>query len=65
MPQKQYRDQCGPNLSLDRIRQRADERLDLQALLECLNEQLDPPMILIDGGDGPLDVVEDLTKHAA
>ena len=50
--QEQHRDQCCPNLSLDRIRRRADERLDLQVLLERLKEQLDLPAILIDGGDG-------------
>lgn len=49
---EQHRDQCGPNLSLDRIRRRANERLDLQVLLERLEEQLDLPAILIDGGDG-------------
>lgn len=47
-----HRDQCCPNLSLDRIRRRADNGLDLQVLLERRKEQLDLPAILLDGGDG-------------
>ena len=47
--QEQHRDQGGPNLSLDRIRRRADEGLDLQVVLERLEEQLNLPAILVDG----------------
>lgn len=50
--QQQHRDQCRPNLRLDRVGRGADEGLDLQVLLERLEEQFDLPAILVDRGDG-------------
>ena len=52
IPQEQHRDQCRPNLRLDRIRGGADEGLDLQILFDRLEEQFDLPAILVDRGDG-------------
>jgi len=50
--QQQHRDQCSPNLCLDRVSRRADEGLDLQVLLERLEEQFDLPAIFVDRGNG-------------
>ena len=50
--QEQHRDQCCPNLRLDRIRRGADEGLDLQILFDRLEEQFDLPAILVDRCDG-------------
>lgn len=50
--QQQHRDQCRPNLRLDRVGRGANEGLDLQILLGGLEEQFDLPAILVDRGDG-------------
>ncbi len=48
--QEQHGNQCCPDLNLDGIGAGADERLDLQILLEGLEEQLDLPAVFVDGG---------------
>ena len=50
--QEQDRGQCCPNLRLQGVRCRPHEGLDLQVLLDGLEEDLDLPAVLVDGGDG-------------
>ena len=49
--QQQDRDQCCPNLDLEGVGRCPHERLDLEILLDCLEEDLDLPAILVDRGD--------------
>ena len=49
---QQHGDQGGPDLRLDRIFGGADKGLDFESLLDRLEEQLNGPAFLVDGGDG-------------
>lgn len=50
--QEQDRDQCCPNLRLDRVLAGAHEGLDLEVLLDCLEKELDLPTVPVDAADG-------------
>src|SRR6516164_5021851 len=50
--EQQHRDQGGPDLHLQGIGAGPHKGLDLQVLLQGLEEQLDLPAVLVDGGDG-------------
>src|SRR5579883_2812153 len=50
--QHQHCDQGGPHLGSHRRQGGADERLDLQILLQCFEKEFHRPAVLIDRGDG-------------
>ena len=50
--QAEHREPCGPPLSRDRLRRRADDGLALQGLRERREAPLDLPAILVAGGAG-------------
>ena len=50
--QEQDRDQCCPNLRLDRVLAGAHEGLDLEVPLDRLEKQLDLPAVAVDPPDG-------------
>jgi hypothetical protein len=50
--QQTHRQQGDPDLDLSRVLSRADEGFAPEMLLQGLNEQLDLPPLLIDGGNG-------------
>ena len=50
--QQQHRDQSGPHQGVHGCRGGAQERLDLQILLQRFEKQLHRPAVLVDRGDG-------------
>jgi len=50
--QDKHGDECCPNLYVNGVYADADEGFDPQTLLDGLEEELDLPAVLVDGGDG-------------
>jgi len=50
-PKDQHRNQCCPNLDLDRIGTCSDKGLDLEVLLQRFEKQLNLPSIFIDSSN--------------
>ncbi len=67
IPQERNQDQYRPNLRLDRVGRGADEGLDLQVLLERLEEQFAPAILVgRSDGTGPRTVmIDDEDENAA
>ena len=49
--QDQHRDQCCPNLDLNRISTGSDKGLDLKVLFQCFEKDLDLPALFVDGSN--------------
>src|ERR1039458_4900856 len=57
-PLEQQGDQGCPNLDMEGVLSGTDKALDFKVLLECFEEQLDLPTVLVDVGDGGRPEVE-------